>query len=113
MSFACDFDLHPYSKGSCMQELGAIEQNGYSVHFIRDGCGGAAQNFILDIEQRALVLPGLYLVRPVDAFDGAYEGRMTSAGANSIRVQIPKGVEGSGWNKEIDRTYTLKKHVYF
>src|SRR5437879_1858154 len=113
VSVACDFDLHPYSKDSCTQELERIEQHGYSVHFILDGCGGASQGFILDVEKRMKALPGIYVFRTVDSFDGAYEGTMRSVGENQIHVHIPMGVPGSGWRQEVDRDYRLKRHVYF
>jgi hypothetical protein len=113
MSVACDFDLHPYSKGSCRQALESVEQDGCSVYLIRDGCGGALASWSLFVEQRRQLFPWIYVFRSVDFFDQAYEGSVTSAGANKIRVQIPKGTNGSGWNQEIDRTYTLKRHLYF
>jgi hypothetical protein len=93
--------------------LQTIQQEGYSVHLVRDGCGGAVDGFVLDVEQRRSILPGVYLFRSVDYFDGAYEGKMTPVGANGIRLQVPKGVEGSNWTQEIDRTYTIKPHIYF
>jgi hypothetical protein len=96
-----------------LQELDRIEKGGYSVHLIRDGCGGASQSFMLDIEQRRRLLPGLYMFRSIDGFDSAYEGMMTAVGDNQIHIHISKGVEGSGWNRDVDRTYTLKPHLYF
>lgn len=107
---ACD--LNPRNKG-CRQELQTVRQDGYSVHLVLDGCGGAVSSFMLGLEQRRPVLPGLYVFRSIDFFDGAYEGKMTPVGTNEIQLHIPKGVEGSGWTQEIDRTYTLKRHVYF
>ena len=113
ISVACDFELHPYSKDSCLQDLKEIEQDGYSVHLILDGCGGATQSFMLDIEQRMTLVPGLYAFRSIDFFDGAYDGTMTLVGSNQVHVHIPKGVVGSGWYRKVDRTYRLKRHVYF
>lgn len=112
-SASCDFDLHPYTQSSCLQELGKIERNRYSVHLIRDGCGGATEPFTLYIEQRRKVVPGLYVFRSIDGFERAYEGTMTAVGDNQIHIHVPKGVEGSGWNREVDKTYSLKPHVYF
>ncbi len=82
-----------------MQELGRVDQQGYSVQLVRDGCGGAVVGFVIFLDQRMSLLPGLYLKRSLDAFDGAYEGKLTVAGPNEIRVQIPKGVDGSGWHR--------------
>jgi hypothetical protein len=98
---------------NCLQEIGSVQQNGYSVHLLSDGCGGALAGFMLLVEQRMPLLPGLYLVRSVDVFVGAYEGHLTTAGANEIRIQIPKGVPGTGWQREIEYVYKLKPHVYF
>jgi hypothetical protein len=110
---ACgDLELQP-GKNSCMEELGRVDQHGYSVHLLRNGCGGAAVGFMLIAEQRVHLSPGLYLVRSLALFDGAYEGTLTTAGPTQIRIRIPKSVEGSGWNQEIDRVFQLKPHVYF
>jgi hypothetical protein len=57
-----------------------------------------------------LFLPGLYVIRTIDYIDRAYEGRITIAGANEIQIHIPKG---PSWSSDTDRTYTLKRHVYF
>jgi hypothetical protein len=110
---ACgDLQLRPQQK-SCMEELGRVDQHGYSVHLVLDGCGGAVVGFIISLDQQMPLLPGLYVKRSLDAFDGAYQGSLTVAGPNEVRVQIPKGVEGSGWHQEIGRVYRLKPHVYF
>jgi hypothetical protein len=110
---ACgDLQLRP-SKEGCLHELACVEQAGYSVHALRDGCGGATEGFMLYVEQRMPLFPGLYLVRSVDVFDGAYEGNLTVVGPNQIRIHIPKGVDGSYWRQEVDRIYQLKPHVYF
>jgi len=67
----------------------------------------------MTVVQRRPVLPGLYLFRVVDLFDDAYEGKIRPVSANQIQLPIPRGVEGSYWTREIDRTYTLKRYVYF
>jgi hypothetical protein len=110
---ACgELQLQPGQK-SCMQELGRVDQQRYSVQLVHDGCGGAVVGFMLLVEQHMPLLPGLYLVRSVDIFDGAYEGNLTVVGLNQVRLQIPKGVEGSGWHQEVDHVYRLKPHLYF
>jgi hypothetical protein len=107
---ACD--LNPRNKG-CMRELENVQQNGYSVHLVLEDCGGAIGTRMLTVEQHRPLLPGLYLFRSVDLFEDAYEGEMTAVSANQIRLHIPIGVKGSFWTQEIDRTYTLKRYVYF
>ncbi|MGA8273940.1 MAG: hypothetical protein WB919_20420 [Candidatus Sulfotelmatobacter sp.] len=114
ITVTCDFYLHPYGKDSCLEELGKIEQNGYSVHLVHDrGCGGALDSGSLDVEQRKTIFPGLYLVRSIAYFDGAYEGQITQSGSSAIHVHVPKGAEGSIWHQEVDRTYMLKRYLYF
>lgn len=110
LMLAWDFDLHPYAKGSCLQELQRVEQIGYTVRLIQDECGGPLTGTSVAVEQRMRLLPGFYLVRNIDYIDGASEGRLTVIGANEIQVHIPKGY---GLPAGIDRTYTLKRHIYF
>ncbi len=110
MMATCDFDLHPYAKGSCLQELQRVEQIGYSVRLIQDECGGPLTGTAVAVEQRMRLLPGLYVVRNIDYIDRASEGRLTVVGANEIHVHVP---EGYGLPEAIDRTYALKRHVYF
>jgi hypothetical protein len=110
---ACgDLQLRP-GKESCMQEVARVDQTSYSVHVLSDTCGGPTVGVTLLVEQRMPLLPGLYLVRAVEVFDGASEGNLTVVGPNRIRVQIPKGVEGSNCDQKIVRVYQLKPHVYF
>jgi len=109
-SVACDFDLHPYTKGSCLQDLGRIEQSGYSVHLIldEDCAGGALSSVSLYIEQRRRILPGIYIFRMVDSFPES-DGQIRSAGTDSVYAHIP-----SAWRHQpVDHIYLLKKHVYF
>jgi hypothetical protein len=106
----CDFDLHPYTKGSCLQELQRVEQVGYTVRLIQDECGGPLTGTAVAVEQWMRLLPGLYVFRNIDYIDRAYEGQLTVIGANEIQVHIPKGY---GLPEGVDRTYSLKRHVYF
>jgi hypothetical protein len=110
---ACGDLQHRLGKESCVQEVARIDQTGYSVHLLSDLCSGPAVGVTLLVEQRMPLLPGLYLVRSVDVFDEASEGNLTVVGPNQIRVQVPKGVEGSNCDQRIVRVYQLKPHVYF
>ena len=49
------------------------------VHLLRDCGGGATEADIAWAEQRLTIFPGVYLVKNVDAFYAAYEGRITWA----------------------------------
>lgn len=64
-----DLQLRP-SKESCLQEVARIDKTGYSVHVFNDLCGGPAVRVTLLVEQRMPLLPGLYLFRNVDIYDG-------------------------------------------
>ena len=106
---ACgDLQLHR-DRQSCMEELGKVDQPGYSVQLVRDGCGGAAVSFMLLVQQRMPLFPGLYVIRSVDILDDTYEGNLTAVAPDRIRLQV----EGSSWHQQIDRVYQLKRHVYF
>jgi len=105
-------ELHHYRTDSCIHELAKIDEKRYSVHLLRDCGGGAPVSFTVWIEQRMPLLPGLYVVREIDSFYGAYEGTLSIVDRNSVRLQIPVGIEGSGWMEAIDRTYQLKRYVY-
>jgi hypothetical protein len=61
------------------------------------------------LEQRMFVVPGLYMVRHLDYFEGAHEGSLSAEGADRVRVHIPK----SDLHQEIDLVYSLRRLVYF
>jgi hypothetical protein len=114
LSVACGApELAGNNNSGCMKELGHVNQGAYSVHMVRDGCGGAMVSFLVFVEQRVPLLPGIYRFRIIDSFDRAYEGTLTSVGPDAVRVQIPQGVSGSGWNKEVDRVYQLNRNAFF
>ena len=112
ISVACDIELHPYTKDSCLQDLSQVEQAGYSVHLIQDTCGGAIAGVSWEVEQRKTVLPGLYVFRPIDYLPVGDNGRISSTGADSIEVNIPYD-ERDALRPAIKRGYMLKRHVYF
>lgn len=61
------------------------------------------------LEQRMFMVPGLYMVRHLDYFDGVREGSLAAVGEDKVRVHIPK----NGMHQEVDRVYSLKPRVYF
>jgi hypothetical protein len=113
MSVACDKLDWVNENPACTHQLGEIRQAGYSVNLIFEDCGGAIDSTYVLVEQRKTLFPGIYLYRTVEMFDSAYEGTITPAGPDQIRVHIPKGAAESFWNKEVDRVYKLKRHVFF
>jgi hypothetical protein len=113
MSLACDNLDHVNGNPGCRRQLGEVKQAGYSVNLIFEDCGGAIDSTYVLVDQRLTLFPGLYLYRTLDIFDSAYEGTITPAEADQIRVQIPKGVPGSNWDKEVDRIYKLNRYLFF
>ena len=92
------------------RELSVVRQGNCSVHLLwKETAGGAVGPHGVLLEQRMSLLPGLYLVKHIDYFEGAYEGGLSAEGAHSIRLHIPK----ENFSQEIDRVYTLKPRVYF
>ena len=53
--------------------------------------GGAVGIHGLNLEQRRLIVPGLYMVRSVDFFDSAHEGTLSEEGPYKVRVIAQKG----------------------
>jgi hypothetical protein len=73
--------------------------------------GGAVGVRGLNLEQRRLVLPGLYLVRSVDFFDYAKEGNLSVEGPYKVRVHA-RG-DYYSYDHEIDKEHILKPWIYF
>jgi len=55
------------------------------------------------------IVSGLYIVKHLDYFEGAYQGDLSVEGADKVRLHIPK----TTFHQEIDRVYLLKRRVYF
>jgi hypothetical protein len=92
------------------RELGSVQQGRYSVHLLwEETAGGAVGPHGVGLEQRMLIIPGLYMVRYVDYFEGAHEGSLSAEGADKVRVHIPK----SNSHQEVNNVYSLKHKVYF
>lgn len=74
-----------------VRELGSVRQGNNSVHLLwRETAGGALGPHGLGLEQRMLIVPGFYLMRGLDYFEGASEGSLSADGANRVRLHIPK-----------------------
>jgi len=65
----------------------------------------------IELEQRRLIVPGLYLIRSVAFFDYAREGTLSVEGPDKVRVHARGNHDSSDY--EISRVYTLKPWVYF
>jgi len=92
------------------RELSTVRLGLYSVHLLwQETAGGAVGPHGVGLEQRMFIVPGLYLVKHLDYFEGAYEGSLTVEGVDKIRLYIPK----TTFHQEINRVYLLKRRVYF
>lgn len=92
------------------RDLATVSQEHYSVHLLwQETAGGAVGPHGLGLEQRMFVVPGLYLVKHLDYFEGANEGSLAIENGDRVRVHIPK----SESHREVARVYELKRRVYF
>lgn len=93
------------------QPLQTVQQGSSTIQLQRYDYGGAVGVHGLNLEQRRLVVPGLYMVRSVDFFESAWEGTLSVEGPYIVKVQA----KGNYYNNdyEVDRTYSLKPWVYF
>ncbi|WP_162601237.1 hypothetical protein [Occallatibacter savannae] len=95
------------------RELCTLQHGGYSVHLTWDGtAGGAVGPHGVSLQQRRNILPGIYLVKSLDYFEGANEGTLSWEGADRVSLYIP--VAGYYQNqKDVRREYSLKPWLYF
>jgi len=92
------------------RELGTVEQGRYSVHLAwEESAGGALGPHGVRLEQRRIIVPGLYAFRTLDYFDGASQGSLSAAGPGRIGLHVPN----TSRHQEIDRVYSLKPWLYF
>ena len=92
------------------RELSSVRLGPYSVHLLwQETAGGAVGPHGLGLEQRMFIVSGLYIVKHLDYFEGAYQGDLSVEGADKVRLHIPK----TTFHQEIDRVYLLKRRVYF
>ena len=95
------------------RELCALQHGDYSVHLAwEETSGGAVGPHGVSLEQRRSILPGIYLVKSLDYFEGASEGTLSWVGTNRVSLNIPI----AGYyqtQKNIHREYSLKSWLYF
>jgi len=94
-----------------IEPLQTFQQGGSTIELQRYENGGAVGVHGLNLEQRRLVIPGLYLVKSVDFFDNAFEGSLAVEGPYRVRVRA----RGSYYNNDLEteRVSSLKPWVYF
>jgi hypothetical protein len=73
--------------------------------------GGAVGVHGLNLEQRRLIVSGIYLVRSIDFFSEATEGTLSVDGSFMVRVHAKGNYYSNDY--EAERVYTLKPWVYF
>lgn len=95
------------------RELCTLQHGEYSVHLAwEETAGGAIGPHGVSLEQRRSLLPGMYLVKTLDYFEGASEGTLSWAGTDKVSLYIPV-VGYYGNQKNIRREYSLKSWLYF
>lgn len=73
----CDIPAHLEHR-QLSRELSVVQQGECSVHLLwQETAGGAVGPHGLVVEQRMFVIPGLYLMKPVDYLEGASEGGLS------------------------------------
>jgi hypothetical protein len=65
----------------------------------------------LNLEQRRLIVPGLYIVKSVDFFDSARKGTLSVEGLLTVRVHAVGNYYSNDY--QVDKIYHLKPWVYF
>jgi hypothetical protein len=93
------------------QPLQTFQLGSSTIQLERYENGGAIGVHGLNLEQKRLVIPGLYIVKSIDFFDSAQEGTLSLEGRNRVRVHA----RGSYYSNDylIDKVYTVKPWVYF
>jgi hypothetical protein len=93
------------------QPLQSFQMGSSTIQLQKYESGGAVGVRGLNLEQRRLIVPGLYMVRSVDFFDYAKEGTLSVEAPNRVRVHA-KGSYISN-DSEVDKVYSLKPWIYF
>jgi hypothetical protein len=93
------------------EPLQTLQQGSCTIQLERYENGGALGIHGLNLEQRRLIVPGLFLVRSVDFYDYAYEGTLSVEGPYRVRVHANGVYDRKDF--QVDKVYDLKPWVYF
>lgn len=93
------------------QTLQSFQQGSSTIQLQRYEDGGALGVHGLNLEQRRLIVPGLYIAKSVDFFDSAREGILSVEGPYTVRVHAKGSYDSNDY--EVDKIYHLKPWVYF
>jgi len=94
-----------------IEPLQTFQQGSSTIQLQRYENGGAVGVRGLNLEQRRLLFPGLFVVRSVDFFDYAKEGTLSVEGLYKVRVRAKGNYYSTGY--DVDKVYSLKPWVYF
>jgi hypothetical protein len=93
------------------QTLQTFQQGNSTILLQRYENGGAVGVHGLILEQRRLILPGLYVVKSIDFFDSAKEGTLSVDGLHTVSVYAKGSYDSNSY--QVDKIYHLKPWVYF
>lgn len=93
------------------EPLQTFQQGSSTIQLQRYENGGAVGVHGLNLEQRRLIVPGLYMVKSVDFFDSAREGTLSMEGLYKVRVHAKGNYYSNDY--EVDKVYYLKPWVFF
>jgi hypothetical protein len=93
------------------QTLQTFQQGSSTIQLQRYENGGAVGVHGLNLEQRRLIVPGLYIVKSVDFFDSARKGTLSVEGLLTVRVHAVGNYYSNDY--QVDKIYHLKPWVYF
>ena len=91
--------------------LQTFQQGSYTVQLESYSDGVSVGVHGLNLEQRRLIIPGLYGVRSIDFFDSAREGTLSVEGPSRVRVHAKGSYDSNDY--QVDKVYYLKPWVYF
>ena len=93
------------------EPLQTFQQGSSTIELQNYENGGSVGVHGLNLEQRRLIVPGLYMVKSVDFFDSAKEGTLSVEGPYTVRVHAKGNYDSNDY--QVDKTYHLKPWVYF
>jgi len=93
------------------QPLQTFHAGNSTIQLQRYEYGGAVGVHGLNLEQRRLIVPGLYMVRSVDFFESAHDATLSMEGPYRVRVYAKGNYYSNSF--EVDKVYSLKPWVYF
>jgi hypothetical protein len=93
------------------EPLQTFQQGSSTIELQNYEYGGAVGVHGFNLEQRRLIVRGLYMVRSVDFFDDAREGTLSVEGPYRVRVHAKGNYYSEDY--QVDKVYDLKPWVYF